>query len=76
MARRNLNNITYLAPYRPLPWQVEPWRDKSPVLLLAGPAGTGKSRLAAEKMHAHPVSTYVNNVRNEGRECIAPVAEQ
>ena len=31
---------------------------------------------AAEKMHAYPVSTYVNNVRNEGRECIAPVAEQ
>jgi putative SOS response-associated peptidase YedK len=31
---------------------------------------------AAEKMHAYPVSTYVNNARNEGRECIAPVAEQ
>lgn len=53
MARQHLNNLTYLAPYRPLPWQVEPWRDKSPVLLLAGPAGTGKSRLAAEKVHAY-----------------------
>jgi len=50
---RNLNNLTYLAPYKPLPWQVEPWRDRSPVMLLAGPAGTGKSRLAAEKVHGY-----------------------
>jgi phage terminase large subunit len=40
-----------LAPYNPLPWQVQPWRDRSPVILLAGPGGTGKSRLAAEKLH-------------------------
>lgn len=37
----------------PLPWQVEPWRDKSPVLLLTGSAGGGKSRLAAEKIHGY-----------------------
>lgn len=43
----------YLAPYKPLPWQIVPWKDKSPILLLAGPAGTGKSRLAAEKLHAY-----------------------
>lgn len=41
-----------LAPYQPLPWQVAPWKDKSPVLLLTGSAGGGKSRLAAEKLHA------------------------
>jgi hypothetical protein len=34
-----------------LPWQVAPWKDKSPVLLLTGSAGGGKSRLAAEKLH-------------------------
>lgn len=28
-----------------------PWRDKSPILLLTGSAGGGKSRLAAEKVH-------------------------
>lgn len=43
----------YLAPYKPLPWQVAPWRDKSPVLLLTGSAGGGKSRLAGEKLHGY-----------------------
>ncbi len=40
-----------IAIFAPLPWQVEPWRDKSRVLLLTGSAGGGKSRLAAEKIH-------------------------
>lgn len=43
---------TYIAPFRPLSWQVAPWRDKSAVMLLTGSAGGGKSRLAAEKLHA------------------------
>lgn len=42
----------YIAPFKPLPWQVDPWRDKSAVVLLTGSAGGGKSRLAAEKLHA------------------------
>lgn len=42
----------YISPFVALPWQVDPWRDMSPVALLAGPAGTGKSRLWAEKLHA------------------------
>lgn len=33
-------------------WQRDPWNDKSFVLLLTGSAGGGKSRLAAEKIHA------------------------
>lgn len=41
-----------LLPFQPLGWQVDPWRDTSPVLLLTGSAGGGKSRLAAEKVHA------------------------
>jgi len=36
-----------------LPWQIAPWRDRSPVLLLTGSAGGGKSRLAAEKLHGY-----------------------
>jgi len=44
--------IEHLALYKPLDWQIEPWRDKSPVMLLTGSAGGGKSRLAAEKLHA------------------------
>jgi phage terminase large subunit len=44
--------VTHLAPFKPLPWQVEAWRDKSRILLLTGSAGGGKSTLAAEKMHA------------------------
>lgn len=42
-----------IATYNPLPWQVAPWRDKSPVLLLTGSAGGGKSRVAAEKINAY-----------------------
>jgi hypothetical protein len=42
----------YINPFKPLNWQGEPWRDISRVLLLTGSAGGGKSRLAAEKLHA------------------------
>ena len=45
--------IEHLAPFQPLPWQIKPWRDKSPVILLTGSAGGGKSRLAGEKIHAY-----------------------
>ena len=38
--------------FTPLDWQVAPWRDKSLVVLLDGPAGTGKSHLWAYKMDA------------------------
>jgi phage terminase large subunit len=40
------------AVFDPLPWQIEPWRDKSPYVLLHGGAGGGKSRLFLEKVHA------------------------
>jgi len=40
------------APFVPLPWQVAPWRDKSPLVLLTGSSGGGKSRCAGEKAHA------------------------
>jgi PBSX family phage terminase large subunit len=42
-----------IAPYQPLEWQIAPFRDKSPVMLLTGSAGGGKSRVAAEKIHAY-----------------------
>lgn len=42
-----------VAPFHPLPWQVAPWKDKDHVLLLTGASGGGKSRLAAEKLHAY-----------------------
>ena len=29
---------------------------------------------AADKLRAYPVSTYVNNTRNEGSQCVEPVA--
>jgi phage terminase large subunit len=45
--------IKPIAPFTALPWQVRPWHDKSPVVLLTGGAGGGKSRLAMEKVHAY-----------------------
>lgn len=42
-----------IAVFRPLPWQITPWRDRSPAVLLTGSAGGGKSRLAAEKLHGY-----------------------
>lgn len=39
--------------FKPLAWQVAPFMDKSPVLLLTGSAGGGKSKCAAEKIHAY-----------------------
>lgn len=38
--------------FNPFAWQIAPWRDTSSVVLLTGSAGGGKSRLAAEKIHA------------------------
>jgi hypothetical protein len=37
--------------FQPHPWQIEPWRNKDPVMFLGGSAGGGKSRLAGEKIH-------------------------
>lgn len=52
-----------MAVFSPLPWQIAPWSDKNPVLLLTGSAGGGKSRLAAEKVHGYcqkyPGSTWL-----------------
>lgn len=53
--------IKHTALYRPLNWQIEPWRDKSKVLLLSGGAGGGKSRVAAEKIHGF-CKKYPNSV--------------
>jgi hypothetical protein len=39
--------------FKPLPWQVAPWRDKSSVMLLTGSAGGGKSHLALEKINGY-----------------------
>lgn len=42
-------NLT--AVFEPFPWQVAPWRDTSPVMLLSGASNAGRSHLAAEKIH-------------------------
>ncbi len=52
-----------LAIWKPLEWQIQPFRDKAQTLLLTGAAGGGKSRLAAEKVNAYcwkyPGSTWL-----------------
>lgn len=47
-----MTTVVKLAPYEPLDWQLSPMRDKSLVMLLTGSGGGGKSRTAAEKVHA------------------------
>lgn len=42
-----------VAAFKPLPWQVNVWRDKSLICLMDGPAGTGKSHVAAHKVDAY-----------------------
>lgn len=65
MAARNNGNkkIVELSPFRPEPWQRAPLLDKSPVLLMWGPSGAGRSTAAAEKVAAfalhYPGSTCV-----------------
>ncbi len=41
----------FIKTFKPLPWQREPWRDTSDILILTGSAGGGKSVLAGEKVH-------------------------
>ena len=48
-----LNDWQAIAPFRAYPWQLEPWRDTSSLLILTGSAGGGKSRLAGEKINAY-----------------------
>jgi len=48
-----MGKARYTAPYKPLEWQIAPWRDKSKVMLLTGSAGGGKSKVAAEKIHGY-----------------------
>ena len=48
MIQTQINNRIF----EPLAWQVAPWRDKSLIVLLDGPAGTGKSHVWAYKMDA------------------------
>ena len=63
------NKPVIVAPFRPLPWQIPAWRDTSRVLLLEGPSGGGKSRLAAEKIHGYmlkyPGSTGIAGRRDQ-----------
>lgn len=42
----------YLHTFVPLPWQLKAMRDTSPICLMTGSQGGGKSRTAAEKIHA------------------------
>lgn len=41
-----------VAVFKPEPWQVPVWKCKAKVVLLTGSAGGGKSKIAAEKVHA------------------------
>lgn len=58
MARKNAgqeaarSTPANVVPFVPLEWQIGAWNDTSPVMLLTGSAGGGKSRIALEKIHA------------------------
>jgi PBSX family phage terminase large subunit len=63
LSKATSQSVQMIGTFNPLPWQIEPWRDKSSVMLLTGSAGGGKSRLAAEKVHGYckkyPGSTWL-----------------
>lgn len=48
-----MSELRQIKTFKPLPWQVEPFRDTSPVLLLTGSAGGGKSFLSGNKIHGY-----------------------
>lgn len=58
-----LNEPSKKIAFEPLDWQIKPWRDKNKIMILSSGAGTGKSRLACEKIHAfamkYPESTVL-----------------
>lgn len=47
--------------YSPYPWQIAAWRDRARVCVYGSGAGGGKSRAAAEKLHAYMLK-YPNAV--------------
>lgn len=49
----NKSRTRIITPFAPLPWQIAPWQNRKPILLLTGAAGGGKSRLAGEKIHGY-----------------------
>jgi phage terminase large subunit len=55
-------HLNLASSFTALPWQVAPLADESPVILLSGSAGGGKSKLAGEKAHRfclrYPGATY------------------
>lgn len=52
VAARKYTPADAIAPFKAHDWQKAPWNDRALTLLLTGSAGGGKSRLAAEKVHA------------------------
>lgn len=52
VAARKYTPADAIAPFVAHDWQKAPWKDRAMTLLLTGSAGGGKSRVAAEKVHA------------------------
>jgi hypothetical protein len=46
------HTIREINKFTPQGWQLDAWSSMKPVLLMSGAAGSGKSRLAHEKLHA------------------------
>lgn len=44
--------MKYVSPFQPNAWQKEVYCDKSRIVVMSGTAGSGKSRVAGEKIHA------------------------
>jgi len=67
--------------FSPLPWQLKPWVDTSPVMLLHSGAGTGKSELCAHKINAllmrfpNALGLWVRKSRSSLRNSSLPALE-
>ncbi len=73
--KQEIDRATICNPY---PWQIPVWYDRSPIILLTGTAGGGKSWIAAEKLNAlckrYPGSTglALRKAREFARRSIIP----
>lgn len=74
--------MPYAQTFKPIPWQVEPWKDRTRTTLFHGGAGSGKSLFCAEKLHAlmmrypHATGLVVRKFFSSLRNSVIPLLDE